>query len=115
MIEGQPGCQWGAILTLEFPVGTTRHPRVSDVVEQELGRYCVVDRGHEGVRVSYGVNGDSPEDAQADSLTVAATLLTILDLSEEAIVRHTIRPEDDLGNARAGPHLFLLPTMEDDQ
>ena len=85
-------CRWGAVLTLCFPEGTARHPRVLDRVEQEIGRICAVDERVEGVRVSFGARGNSVEDALKDSGAVARTLLSLLDLPDGAIVEHQLLP-----------------------
>lgn len=97
---------WGTILTVRFPAGTVRHPRVLDRVEREIGRACAVDTEDEGVRVSYGTRGESLEAAHHDSCGVAGHLLSVLGLQPAAVVEHQILVRPDSEVAAAAPHLL---------
>lgn len=105
-------CRWGVVLTMCYPEGTTRHPRVLDRVERELGRICAIDESVSGVRLSFGARGQDVEAAREDRRAVKTRLLDLLGLPETAVVedrltlRHGPSPQDE-----AGVSLALVPNL----
>lgn len=104
---------WGAVVTLRYPEGTVRHPRVLDSVAADIGRFCLIDNRDEGVRVSFETSGETFDEARDDSAVIATRLLTMLGLPAAAVVEHDVRrsaaPTDDA----AGPSLYSVPEPGD--
>lgn len=75
-----PPVGWRAVLSVNFPNGTVRHPRVLDRIHEELGRVCAVDRLDRGVRIGFVAKGSSRNEIQDDAIAVAHHVRAILTL-----------------------------------
>lgn len=82
---------WTAVLGIELPDGTVRHPRLLERLENEIGP-CISDSRDAGVRLCFDVDGSTAEEARVDASRVAARVLDILGLSLGSIVEEHVAP-----------------------
>ena len=113
-VRAEPAHRWGTVLTVRFPDGVERHPRVLDIVEQELGRPCAIDTDDSGVRLSCGIGGTSREEAENDAGTVASHVLSLLGLGPAAVAEchiapRVLHPDDADGGER---HLAVVLDLQ---
>ncbi|MFV0317696.1 MAG: hypothetical protein ACK5O2_12145 [Microthrixaceae bacterium] len=89
---------WSALLSIELPDGIVRHPRLVDQVEDEVGRACGVHLDFEGIRVGFGLDGRSRDEAIEDCEQVTERVLGRIGLGTDARVEVDVYDRDvDLG------------------
>lgn len=109
--ESHAESEWGAVLTLRYPEGTARHPRILGLVEQAIGRFSLVDTQFDGIRVSFGLAATARAEAKADAHRVTDHLLEVLGLNYGAVVRLSIEPDDPAEVQVTRPGLHAVPDL----
>ncbi len=83
---------WSARLVIALPEGTVRHPALISSVERAIGRFSLVDVAYSGIRVVYGLDGPSREQATIQSDLIMQHVLGTLGLANDAVVEHCVIP-----------------------
>ena len=111
----EEGKRWGVVVSVLYPEGVQRHPRLPDVVRDAVGRICATDSSEqEHFRFSFGAFGELEEEAREDARMVVGAVLARLGLDQESVgsttlIDHSLDPVfgDD------GRHLAAVPEDND--
>lgn len=83
--------EWLGVLAVSLPEGTSPHPRTFDQIEQRLeSRFALVDRREDAIRLVFGLDAGSPEQAEVDCAVVAGWLLDLLGLDPSMVTEHRV-------------------------
>jgi hypothetical protein len=102
--------RWGGFVGVELPPGVDRHPRLLDMVQEALGRFCTMNESTDVVRIGFGAKGSTLEEAEEDCRAVASSLVSLLGLPPVALIEERVFERDlSFLLPKRSPDLTLLP------
>lgn len=107
--------RWGAVVSIRYPSGVQRHPAITRIVRETVGRICATSSADERLRFSFGAEGEGEWDAQKDSQEVIGRVLVRLGLDSDAIEDAYLVAEHDGGIEQETlpvRHLTVLPDLD---
>lgn len=99
---------WVAVLSVNLPDGTVRHPGLFDLIQATIECPCILDNRYEGVRLSFSVDGETEDDARSQSQVVGQQLLDLLGLEPSDIIENTLDRPTTPRVGQWGNHLKIV-------
>lgn len=107
--------RWGAVVSLRYPAEVSRHPGLSRIIRETVGRICATESTEELLRFTFGAEGESEWEARADSQQVIERVLGRLGLAQDSIEDAYLVDERDTDPrvVSRDRHLSVLPDLDE--